>query len=260
MKRTLIWLIPVLIVGALAGRYFWTAGGKPLPGPVAEPVPVDEPKIQHPVETADISEEPLPALAESDEPVGDALASLLGGKLPPFLYPKDFVRRIVATVDNLPRDHLALNAMPVQPVPGLTVTVKRGDAMALSPKNAARYQRYLQLMDAVLVSEAVALYARFYPLFQEQYEKLGYPDKYFNDRVVEVIDHLLGAPELNQPPLLVQPKVLYEFADPQLEQLSAGRKILVRMGSANQIKVKAKLREIRQAVVSLAPPNSSQGP
>ena len=39
------------------------------------------------------------------------------------------------------------------------------------------------------------VYERLYPLFQQAYEDLGYPGKYFNDRLVEVIDHLLQTPE-----------------------------------------------------------------
>jgi hypothetical protein len=99
----------------------------------------------------------------------------------------------------------------------------------------------------------VAVYVRFYPLFQQQYEELGYPGKYFNDRLVEVIDHLLAAPEVQGPIRVTQPKVLYEFADPKLEALSAGQKIMVRMGAENAVKVKAKLREIRSALVSAGP-------
>ena len=47
------------------------------------------------------------------------------------------------------------------------------------------------------------------------------------------------------PIALVQPKALYQFADPELEKLSAGQKIMIRMGPANAAKVKAKLRQIR---------------
>jgi hypothetical protein len=260
MKRTLLWLIPLLVVGALAGRYFWPASEKPSPEPLAQPAADDEPKIQHPVEPVAVPTDPLPRLAESDGPLRDALTALLGDRLPKYIYLKDIIRRIVATVDNLPRDHVALNLMPVRPVPGLPATAKRGDSLVLSPKNAERYRLYMRLMDAVPTNEAVALYARFYPLFQEQYENLGYPGRYFNDRAVEVIDHLLATPELEEPPLLVQPKVLYEFADPKLEQLSAGQKILLRIGRANEFKVKAKLQEVRRALVSLAPPSPPQNP
>jgi hypothetical protein len=111
----------------------------------------------------------------------------------------------------------------------------------------------VRLAEAVPTEALVATYTRFYPLFQQQDENLGYPDRYFNDRVVEVIDHLLAVPEVHRLVLLTQPRVLYEFADPELEGLSAGQKILVRMGRENTVKVKAKLQEIREALVSRVP-------
>ena len=98
----------------------------------------------------------------------------------------------------------------------------------------------------------VAAYVRLYPLFQRAYEELGYPGRHFNDRLVECIDHLLAAPEAAPPVKLLQPKVLYEFADTDLETRSAGQKILVRMGAANAARVKAKLREIRSSLVAAA--------
>jgi len=91
----------------------------------------------------------------------------------------------------------------------------------------------------------VAVYRRFYPLFQQAYVELGYPKGYFNDRLVEVVDHLLAAPEIDGSIALVQPRVLYQFADPELEARSAGHKILLRMGPENAAQVKAKLRAIR---------------
>jgi hypothetical protein len=44
----------------------------------------------------------------------------------------------------------------------------------------------------------------------------------FNDRLIEIMDHLLAAPEIEGPIELVQPKVLYRFADPELEKRSWG--------------------------------------
>jgi hypothetical protein len=73
------------------------------------------------------------------------------------------------------------------------------------------------------------------------------------DRVVEVIDHLLATPEIEEPLRLIQPRVLYEFADPKLQKLSGGQKILLRMGPANLRKLKAKLREIRDGLVAMKP-------
>ena len=95
------------------------------------------------------------------------------------------------------------------------------------------------------------VYRRFYPLFQDAYVDLGYPDAYFNDRLVEVIDHLLATPDVDGPLSLVRPHVLYEYADPELENLSSGQKLLLRMGSAHRARMKDTLREVRDIVTSL---------
>ncbi|MCA8886134.1 MAG: DUF3014 domain-containing protein, partial [Hyphomonadaceae bacterium] len=65
--------------------------------------------------------------------------------------------------------------------------------------NAARYGALVRWIESVDMERAVALYARLYPLFQQAYEELGYPGRYFNDRLVAVIDHLLQAPEPASP-------------------------------------------------------------
>jgi hypothetical protein len=93
-----------------------------------------------------------------------------------------------------------------------------------------------------------ATYRRFYPLIQEAYTQLGYPDAYFNDRVVAVIDHLLETPAPAEPIELVQPHVLYKFADPKLEALSSGQKLLLRMGGDHAARVKSVLTELRDRI------------
>jgi hypothetical protein len=253
MKRVFVWLIAVVALGAAAILYFWPESEKPQSQARVTHPPAPEPAIRYPMEPAEPPAESLPPLAESDGVVGEALTALFGQRLHKFVNLQDIVRRVVATVDNLPREHISQRLMPVKPVTGPLITAKNGAAVALSPENAGRYQPYLLLADAVPAQALVGVYTRFYPLFQEQYEKLGYPDKYFNDRVVQVIDHLLATPEVQEPVALIRPRVLYEFADPELENLSAGQKILLRIGRANGAKLKSKLREIREALISNAP-------
>ena len=95
----------------------------------------------------------------------------------------------------------------------------------------------------------------YYPLFQDAYENLGHPPQYFNDRLIEVIDHLLATPDVKGQIALAQPGVLYKFADPKLESKSAGQKLLIRMGSENASAIKARLRELRSALVAHSPAN-----
>jgi hypothetical protein len=196
----------------------------------------------------------LPKLAESDE----AVRRLLAGAAEKRAFDQlpltaDVVRRIVATIDNLPRKHVSPRLLPLRPPPGDTVTNGRGEAVRLSPRNYARYARHVALAKAVDAKKVVAIYVYYYPLFQQSYEELGYPNRYFNDRVVDVIDHLLATPDVQGPVELVRPKVFYEFADPELEELSAGQKVLVRIGPENAAVIKAKLREIRRELVAEAP-------
>jgi hypothetical protein len=44
--------------------------------------------------------------------------------------------------------------------------------------------------------------------------------------------------------------VRYEFVDPALESLSAGQKILLRVGPANERRLKAKLSELRRELLA----------
>jgi hypothetical protein len=50
----------------------------------------------------------------------------------------------------------------------------------------------------------------------------------------------------------VQPKTLYQFADPDLEDLSAGRKILVRTGPENAARTREILRQYRQELIEIS--------
>ena len=118
----------------------------------------------------------------------------------------------------------------------------------MSAGNAARYAPYVQALERTDAKQLAGVYLRFYPLFQQAYEELGYPKAYFNDRLVASIDHLLAAPEPPAPLRLAQPKVLYEFADPELEALSAGHKAMLRLGPDNARRVKAKLRALRAEI------------
>ena len=59
---------------------------------------------------------------------------------------------------------------------------------------------------------------------------------------------MLATPEPVHPVRLIRPEANYEFADPELEALPAGQKILIRMGPGNAGRVRATLEEIRSAL------------
>jgi hypothetical protein len=247
-----------------ASYFFWPRPEPPALPPTAATAPPEaapapalpaEPVIEHPIEAVKPPEAPPPvALDASDGAIAAALGHLLGDeRLRRWFHGDAMVRRFVATVDNLSRPTVAMKVRSLQPVPGGFEVVRDGDAITVSAGNAARYAPYVQALERVDAKQLAGVYLRFYPLFQQAYEELGYPKAYFNDRLVASIDHLLAAPEPPAPLRLAQPKVLYEFEDPQLEALSAGQKAMLRLGPDNAQRVKAKLRALRAEITASAP-------
>lgn len=262
MDKRFAWLAVVVVLVVAAAVYFWRMKpvAPPPPPPVASAPPVaptappEPPSIQHPVPEVTPPAAPLPALADSDAAVKEMIVALFGtDAFARFFHANDLVRRFVVTVDNLPRKTTAQRLMPVKPVPGPFAVSATGQSFEMAPSNALRYRPYVVAMEGVEAKKAVAAYARMYPLFQAAYQELGYPNAYFNDRLVVAIDDLLAAPDVSAPQL-AQPKVLYEYADPALEARSAGQKIMLRMGHENAARVKEKLRVVRRELTGQSGP------
>lgn len=251
-KNTLIAIAVFAILGGLAAYLLWP---QPEPEPVVEvqapppPPPPPEPVVSQVVDAPPVPPQ-LPVLADSDNFVIKALAELLGNEsLMKLFHTERIIHNIVATVDNLPGKRAPMKVMPVERAGGKFVTAGTEGNLTISPRNAARYTPYVKVAEAADAKKLVELYVRLYPLFQEAFEKLGYPNKYFNDRLIETLDNLIAAPDIKEPVKLVQPNVFYLFADPALEERSIGQKILMRTGSKNEATIKGKLREIKKELL-----------
>lgn len=274
MKKASLAGSAVLLV-ALAGLGVWYAWRQRSEAPAAPPaavasgpvtgavVPVAPPSqvaavppVRHPIEVPPAAS---PAPGQTIEAV---LAASFGRKAVLGLFQTDdFIGRVVATVDNLGRARASPRLWPMNPAPGrFTVETVRGESV-VGADNGLRYTAHLLVLENAGAKRVYALYREFYPQFQRAYEQLGYPDGYFNDRLVEVLDLLLATPDRDAalavhlpvtqgiaPP--VRPWVLYEFDDPALQNLAAGQKLLLRMGPVNERRVKASLRELRQLVAT----------
>ncbi|MFN4361640.1 MAG: DUF3014 domain-containing protein [Hylemonella sp.] len=236
--------------------------------PVAEPPP--PPPIQHPVQAIEAVPQPpvrtLPPLGQSDARAREDLNTLLGRKkVEQFLLVDSFVRRTVATIDNLGREHAAPSMWPVHPTPGRFSTLRRAEGEIINPDNGQRYSPLVQFIETVNSRQIVQLYVSLYPLFQQAYEELGYPKAYFNDRLIAVIDLLLATP-VREEPLIVglvevkgpipseRPWTRYEFEEDELQSLAAGQKMLLRTGPVNHRRLRAKLIEYRALLTKAALP------
>ena len=193
---------------------------------------------------------PLPPLDDSDAYFLLALTDIFGVDVGRLLVNEALVDKFVATVDNLTRSHVSEKIRPVGRLPDAFVVDTSGGIgqLYLSSENYGRYDLLVDLIASSDLEVVAEMYRRFYPLFQKSYERLGYPNAYFNDRVVEVIDHLLLTPEPEEPVGLSRPHVLYEFADADLEALSSGQKLLLRMGGEHTARIKKVLQDLRTLI------------
>lgn len=194
---------------------------------------------------------PEPAVAASvvAPQVADPRQSLLAlpgaGSLASLLLDANLIPRMVATVNALPQRQLPAKVLPVTPPRGNFKVAREDGRVVMAADNAARYAAYLDLAEHVDLGAAVAWYVRHYDAFEHAYRQLGYPLGHFNDRLVTVIDHLLATPRPARPLVLVAAKGGWAFADPKLEALSAGQKILLRLAPQDRHSIDARLRKLR---------------
>jgi hypothetical protein len=263
--------LSLTVLVAIGGVLFWWRKPPPVVPTAARPVvpavaatvgppPLRAPVIRYPLpQLAGRAHHALPSLDDADTFVKNALVDLLGRKaVLSFLRLDGVVRRFVATVDNLGTDNAPAPMWPVNQTAGALVVESREGDTVISPKNADRYAGFVSLAEDVDTGQAARLYVRLYPLLQLAYEDLGYPGKYFNDRVVEVIDNLLATPAVDEPIKVKRVAIdgavvgsggLYLFDDPTLESRSAGQKVLLRLGHENAAKLKVKLTDFRRRIV-----------
>lgn len=258
MRKALPWLlILALVAGAAALLYLGWMQQRTPPPSLAEPVERDPepaaPRIRYPIPPPSQAEAPppLPALDASDATMLALIARLFGEPAVALFHPDNIVRRAAVSVDNLPREQVPPKYRLLRPVAGeFRARAAEEGKLYLSDDNYPRYTPYVTLLETVEPAAAVEAYIHFYPLFQKAFAELGYPDGYFNDRLVAVIDDLLATPVPRGPIELVRPSVAYKYADPRLEKLSAGQKTLLRMGPENAERVRAKLQEFRALLMA----------
>ncbi len=254
--KLLVGLVAIIVLGATAWyfRDAWLPQSEPIaeapvapvPAPAADagpryPLPDRAPRDTEPRELVE-----LPPLDDSDAFFLLEIANALHPAFEALLVREAVIDRLVATIDNLPRGKIAESIRPVDSLPdAFDHDLDSDGTMVLGPSSYLRYDAIVAQVYYADLDTVYDIYRRYYPLFQQAYERLGYPDAYFNDRLVEVIDHLLAAPEPGYPIVLARPNVLYEFADPDLEALSSGQKLMLRVGPDNAATLKRVLEKFR---------------
>jgi len=254
MKKT----IPVLFLVILFGGAAWYSFTRQ-PDPVHElpvalvpaviPIETQQPdSLYEPViENFESIPEPapLPPLNESDAELTFALTDVFGAtQMANYLVKEQAISRLVATIDSLTSRQVPLQINPLRPVEDTFQVEAEGETLVLSTQNFLRYDSYVALIRYTDSTALVGVFRHFSPLFQQAWEENG-GEGLFEDRLDEVIGHLLETPDVPGPVYLIKPEAVYLFADSDLEAMTAGQKVLVRMGSVNAAIVKDKLTEIK---------------
>lgn len=269
-SRSISWIAPVLVLVLIAGAAWYLL--KPVPQPIATtpvsmqpapvvpapvkaepadkltPVPTGEDGLAAQADDAgtDLGSETevagapaLPPLDQSDAVVKEAFFGLKWQPgLASLFLNEEMIRRFVVQVDNIAQGRLIAEQALFKGLSKDFAAKAKGQGYTLDKSNYARYQPYLDLLESVPPEQVGALYKQFYPLLQAAYLELGYPDQQFDDRVQQAMKVLLSAPEISDEPDLTLPSVHYAFADTELEQLGMAQKQMLRLGQANQQRLK----------------------
>ena len=162
MSKTIWWSIVIFGSGLVAAILFYaipkTQREPELPPQVTAPAAPAEPQTHFPI-PQDAQGTVLPPLNESDVALKEGFDSLWSTRTTESVFLlKDLIRRIVATIDNLPRKKVAVRLLPVKQAAGRFLASGSEDNLAIRPENAARYAVYVRLADAIdagkLVPEA----------------------------------------------------------------------------------------------------------
>ncbi|RDE22507.1 DUF3014 domain-containing protein [Motiliproteus coralliicola] len=199
------------------------------PEPVAAFAPAPALKLDDPS---------LPSLDNSDRTFRQDLAALEPSRLLlDWLIDKELIRKLVVTIDNMAQGKIPRKHSPLKPMSDKFRPSVKGEQIWLDGYNFGRYSSYLTLLEKIDSRSWVEIYRRYYPLMQQAYAELGYPRQRFHDRVLMALDHLLSAPVKPRALALAQPSVMFVYADPKLEQLSAVHKQMLRIGPVNAARV-----------------------
>ncbi|KXI29861.1 DUF3014 domain-containing protein [Paraglaciecola hydrolytica] len=265
-------LVPHFTIGAvvlvvLAALIFWPSEPEPL-SVVAEVPPMVvpetvEPIIDEPLETTLLDEtennteakpQPIPEVAPqpldtSDGTVKTKLLQLSDyDSFARLIIDDALLERFVVMTNNLAEEEISGNNRVLVPLDKPFRTYQQADKQWIDPASFKRYSPYVDVLASLETQSLLQLYAEYKPAIDDIFAEISSPSATFNGKLKQAIDILLDTPEIPMPVEVYTDSVMFKFADPQLESLSAPQKQLLRTGPENMRRIKAKLREIKEAL------------
>ncbi|MDX2369516.1 MAG: DUF3014 domain-containing protein [Colwellia sp.] len=234
-----------------------------LPEPVIEIPEVVDDEIIEPVK------DPLPLLDNSDDWLKLKLPEITWRKeLLKLIIDEDMIRRFVVFTDNFAQGIIAYEHSPfILPKAKFTPEIDSVNFQEIVQKSeqsssdrplsvkqnvwrwnedsSRRFSLYVDLLRSMDSENLVQWYSEIKPLIDEAYSELGYEDDFtrtLQDAITRVLD--MELPKLSM--ALIQPSVMYKFADPELEDLPDADKLLLRLGKDNLLVIKSVLLELHE--------------
>ncbi|MFS1701468.1 DUF3014 domain-containing protein [Aestuariibacter sp. GS-14] len=217
--------------------------------PAPEPVVIDPNQEIDPMPQS--APEPQP-LDISDVAVKSALETIASSPLISRLLVNDgLLQRFVVSTTNLADGDMAPNHRLLTPPDQEFRVYTQADRKWIDAASYKRYTPYVDALESMSNSDLVKLYTTYLDEIQAKYAEIGDPDQSFTEVMISAIDTLLDTPEVKMPVEVYTDSVMYKYADERLESLSGPQKQLLRTGPDNMRRIKAKLRELRDALSSL---------
>lgn len=268
-KTILIGVVVIIAIAAVV--YFYqgnpekvTQAPPPPPPPIVTPAPqpelppaqdIPEPVQAMPLEPNVPEPEPEPTLTleTSDDELRVELAGAGDSDLLiAVLTNDDLVQRSASMIDGMSRGILLGKVLPVAPPKGKFTTITEQGNEYMDPAGYERYDSYAQSIEALDTDTLASTFHRFRPLLEEAYGTLGYPKEDFDNALIRALDRVLLTPEITEPIELKRKEAIYQYADPELEELTDLQKQLLRMGPDNINKIKRQAAALRAALLDPA--------
>jgi hypothetical protein len=250
-RKPLFVAIAILMAGA-AGWLYTLRGKQQASTPTANPTPPAATAEAHPppVEHDVTRVKPLPSVAQSDTRARE-LVGLLSPEpeLKKWVASEGLVRRFTAAVASIAEGEDPRALLSSMAPEGPFQVVERDGKTFIAPESFARYDGVARVFNSLDAETCVNTYKALRPLFDQAFVEIARPGQHFDETLSRAIQRMLDTPVPEGDIEVVHgPGVNYLYAAPELEQLSAAQKQLLRLGPANARAVQAKLRELQGAL------------
>lgn len=193
-------------------------------------------------------EPPLPELAASDEEVRASLQDVLPAAMQPTLGADEILRRVSVMAASFARGKVLRDKLAIPGARGSFVTEQRGERIYLGVANFSRYDTLVDTVAALDVEALARWFRRYEPLLQQAWGELGDGEGDVRGAILQGLDVLIAAPDLQGDIELVQPSVFFRYADPAIEALPDSQKLMIRIGPGNREVVRRKAERLRDAL------------